>query len=55
MLENLTLYQAYKYGAEKVPNETAIYYFNGKLSFAKLLERIDEMAAILQNQFLIKK
>lgn len=55
MLEELTLYQAYKYGAEKAPKETAIYYFNGKLSFTKLLEKIDEMAAILQNQFLIKK
>lgn len=55
MLEDLTLYQAYKYGAEKAPKETAIYYFNGKLSFTKLLEKIDEMAAILQNQFLIKK
>ncbi len=55
MVEELTLYQAYKYGAEKAPKETAIYYFNGKLSFAKLLEKIDEMAAILQNQFLIKK
>ena len=55
MLEDLTLYQAYKYGAERAPKETAIYYFNGKLSFAKLLEKIDEMAAILQNQFLIKR
>lgn len=55
MLEELTLYQAYKYGAEKAPKETAIYYFNGKLSFTKLLEKIDEMAAILQNQFLIQK
>ena len=55
MLEDLTLYQAYKVGAERAPKETAIYYFNGKLSFSKLLEKIDEMAAILQNQFLIKK
>ena len=55
MLEELSLYQAYRYGASKAPKETAIYYFNGKLSFAKLLEKIDEMAAILQNQFLIKK
>lgn len=55
MLEDLTLYQAYKLGAEKAPKETAIYYFNSKISFAKLLEKIDEMAAILQNQFLIKK
>ena len=55
MLEDLTLYQAYKLGAEKAPKETALYYFNSKISFAKLLEKIDEMAAILQNQFLIKK
>ena len=55
MLEDLTLYQAYKLGVEKAPKETALYYFNSKISFAKLLEKIDEMAAILQNQFLIKK
>ena len=55
MLEDLTLYQAYKKAAEEVPNETAIFYFSTKISFSKLLERIDHCASILQNQFLIKK
>ena len=55
MLEDLTLYQAYKNSADKVPNETAIYYFSTRMSFAKLLDRIDHAAAILQNNFLIKK
>lgn len=55
MLEDLTLYQAYKLAAESVKDETAIYYFHTKISFGKLLEKIDEFASILQNQFLIKK
>lgn len=55
MLEDLTLYQAYKNSSLKVPNETAIYYFKTKISFAKLLEKIGHAAAILQNHFLIKK
>ena len=55
MFENLTLYQAYRNASLKVPNETALYYFTTKISFAKLLEKIDHAAAILQNQFLIKK
>lgn len=55
MLEELSIYQAYKEAASKVPDETAIYYFKSKMSFARLLEKIDEMASILQNQFLIQK
>ena len=55
MFEDLTLYQAYKQASQDVKDETAIYYFHTKISFEKLLEKIDEMAAILQNQFLIKK
>ena len=55
MLEDLTLYQAFKEASLKVPNETAIYYFSSKISFSKLLEKIDYVASILQNQFLIKK
>ena len=55
MLEGLTLYQAYKTAAESVKDETAIYYFHTKISFEKLLEKIDELASILQNQFLIQK
>ena len=41
--------------ADSVKDETAIYYFRTEISFKKLLEKIDEMACILQNQFLIKK
>ena len=55
MLEDLSIYQAYKEAVNKVPDETAIYYFKSKISFSRLLDKIDEMASILQNQFLIKK
>ena len=55
MLEDMTLYQAFHDASIKVPNETAIYYEKTKISFAKLQEKIDHAAAILQNQFLIKK
>ena len=55
MLEDLTLYQAFKAASESVKDETAIYYFHTKISFSKLLEKIDEFASILQNQFLIQK
>ncbi len=55
MIENLTLYQAYKQASLKVPNETAIYYFDTKISFAKLLSLIDDTASILQNLYRIEK
>ena len=55
MFENLTLYQAFRNSSLKVPNETAIYYFKTKISFAKLLDKIDHAASVLQNHFLIKK
>ena len=55
MLEDLTLYQAIKQSSLKVPNEIAIYYGSTKITFAKLLEKIDKVAAFLQNYFLIKK
>lgn len=55
MIENLTLYQAYVQASLKTPSETAIYYFETKISYAKLLERIDEMASILQNLYRIEK
>ncbi|MBO5577770.1 MAG: acyl--CoA ligase [Bacilli bacterium] len=55
MIENLTLYQAYVQASLKTPSETAIYYFENRISYAKLLERIDEMASILQNLYRIEK
>lgn len=54
-LENLTLYQAYKRAAHKVPNEVALYYFDAEISFSKLLDKIDETASILQNLYRIEK
>ena len=36
MIEHLTLYQAFQQASLKVPDETAIYYFNTKISFEKL-------------------
>ena len=55
MINYLTLYQAYKQASLKVPNETAIYYFDAKISFAKLLDYIDGYASILQNFYRIEK
>lgn len=55
MREVLSLYQAYKEAALKVPNEVAIYYYKTKISYAKLLDEIDEMASILQNLYRIEK
>ena len=55
MIEDLSIYQAYQEAAKRTPEEVALYYFKSKMSFLRLLEKIDEMASILQNQFLIKK
>lgn len=55
MIEHLSLYQALKQAAYGVEDHTAIYYFNSRISFFKLLKRIDELASVLQNQYLIKK
>ena len=54
-MQNLTLYQAFKKASLSVPNETAIYYFNTKISFARLLELVDDTAASIQNMYHIKK
>ena len=53
--KNLTLYKAIENAAKSVPNDVAIYYFNTKITFAKLLSLIDIWASILQNDFNIKK
>ena len=52
---DLTLYRAYVNAASKVPNETAIFYYNNKISFHRLLVLIDRWASILQNDLNIKK
>ncbi len=54
-IENLTLYQAFQRASKKVPEQTALYYFDADISFAKLLNRIDETASILQNLYRIRK
>ena len=53
--ENLTLYRAFVNAAEQVPNETAIFYYNNKISFHRLLHYVDRWASILQNDLNIKK
>ena len=53
--KDLTLYQAFKASCDKVPNETAIFYFDNKISFSKLDQYIDKWASILQNDFNIQK
>ena len=52
---NLTLYRAFKNAEEKWHNETAIYYFDNKISYAKLDMHINRLASILQNDFGIQK
>ncbi len=54
-VEYLSLYQAFKQAATSTPDETAIYYYNNKISFSKLLDLIDEMASVLQNMYRIEK
>ena len=53
--KDLTLYQAFKQAADKVPEETAIFYFDNKISFYKLDQYINCWASILQNDFNIQK
>ena len=53
--KDLTLYQAFKQAADKVPDETAIFYFDNKISFSKLDQYINRWGSILQNDFNIKK
>ena len=52
---NLTLYQAFRNALEIVPNETAIFYYDNKISFTKLDSEIEKWASILQNDFGIQK
>ena len=55
MIEHLSLYQAFKQASLKVPDEYAIYYFDTKITFSKLLDEIDDVASILQNLYRIEK
>ena len=53
--KNLTIYKALEDAAKKYPDEVAIYYFNTKITFVKLLSLINIWASILQNDFNIQK
>ena len=55
MIEHLSLYQAFKQASLRVPDEYAIYYFDTKITFANLLDEIDDTASILQNLYRIEK
>ena len=52
---NLTLYRAFKNAANIRENETAIFYYDNRISFAKLDAQIEKWASILQNDFNIQK
>ena len=52
---NLSLYRAFKAAADKSPDETAIFYYRTRISFAKLDGLINKWASILQNDFGIQK
>ena len=52
---NLTLFESYDIAARSVPDETAIFYFRNRISFAKLSSLIEKWASILQNDFNVKK
>ena len=52
---DLSLYRAFKNAADSWPNETAIYYYDHKISFSKLDNQIEKWASILQNDFNIQK
>ena len=53
--KDLSLYRAYENAAQIVGNETAIFYFDTKISFSKLSHYIEKWASILQNDFNIQK
>ena len=53
--KDLSLYRAYESAAQIVGNETAIFYFDSKISFNRLSHIIDKWASILQNDFNIQK
>ena len=53
--KGLSLYRAYENAAQIVGNETAIFFFDTKISFSKLSHYIEKWASILQNDFNIQK
>ena len=53
--KDLSLYRAYENAAQIVGNETAIFFFDTKISFSKLSHYIEKWASILQNDFNIQK
>ena len=51
----LTMYEAVKEAAHKVPHDLAVYYEGKKISFQTLLKQIDSMADILYYRLNIRK
>ena len=54
-LLNLTLYQAFAKATISAGDLTALYYFRNKISFDKLMDKVDKWSKILQNNYDIKK
>lgn len=54
-LTNLTLYQAFAQATRLSGDLTAIYYFKNKISFDKLMDKVDKWSKILQNNYNIQK
>ena len=54
-LTNLTLYQAFAQATRSSGDLTAIYYFKNKISFDKLMDKVDKWSKILQNNYNIQK
>ena len=55
MIEDKTLYQAIELAAKKRPHNLAMYYKGKRISYRKMLKRIDRMADILIHQIGVKK
>ena len=55
MIEDKTLYQAIEMAAHKHPHNLAMYYKGKKISYRKMLKRIDRMANILVHQIGVEK
>ena len=52
---NLTLYQAFAQATRLSGDLTAVYYFKNKISFDKLMDKVDKWSKILQNNYNIQK
>ena len=55
MMTDLTMYEAFRDSAKKYPNDLAVFYQGKKISFKKLLDRINKMANVLHYRLGINK